>query len=481
MVQHAAGQHPANQVSMCSRIPSIGRAMNESQTEAKDHLSRSSVPVPRPGGIRTFLIIWAGQVISLLGSNLTFFGIGIWIFQQSGNAMPFVLTILSGSIPQILLLPLAGSLADRWNRRLLMILADTGSALVTLATVLLLKTGALQIWHIYLLAAISSTFSSFQRPAYQASITMLVPSGQLARANGMVQSSDALGGLLMPLLAGMLYAGIGLDGILLLDFGSYFFALFALLIVRIPQPELNEADDGRKSGLVARDIHFAWRFLRERPGLLNLLFYYAAVNFFLSTVFVLSGPLVLSQHSAQTYGIVQTIISAGGLAGGLIATAWGGPKKHLVRTVFLSIPAYMLGVIFSGLRIHWLFPAAGLAFTTVIVAVVQSVSNAIWQLKVSPEIQGRVFSLRYMLATLITPLAYLSAGPLADRVFGPLMMENGALAGGMIGRVLQTGAGRGIGLIYVLSGITVLLISALFYLNPRLRNLETEIPDAIKS
>jgi len=138
-----------------------------------------------------------------------------------------------------------------------------------------------------------------------------------------------------------------------------------------------------------------------------------------------------------------------------------------------------VGVIVAGARIHPAFPAFGLAFNVFFVSIVQSISNAIWQSKVAPEVQGRVFSLRMMLATVITPLAYLSAGPLADQVFEPLMAEGGALANTALGALLETGPGRGIGLIYVLSGVMVMLISLLAYLHPRIRRLEEEVPDAV--
>lgn len=173
------------------------------------------------------------------------------------------------------------------------------------------------------------------------------------------------------------------------------------------------------------------------------------------------------------------VLGMGGLIGGLVASTWGGPHKHLVRAVIGGIPLYMVGIIVAGLRIHPAFSALGLAFTVFFVAIVQSISNAIWQLKVAPEVQGRVFSLRHMLAIFITPLAYLTAGPLADRVFEPLMREGGALASTVLGTLLGAGPGRGIGLIYVLSGVLVILISGIAYLNPHIRRLEEEVPDAV--
>jgi DHA3 family macrolide efflux protein-like MFS transporter len=450
--------------------------MSEATQNTQESLNETA---PTPAGMRTFVIIWLGQVISIVGSSLTNFGLGVWIFQQTGDAMPFALTVLFGSLPRVFLLPVAGSLADRWNRRWLMILADTGNALATLAIVLLLFFGSLEVWHIYLLSAIGSALGTFQLPAYQASITMLVPKRHLARANGLVQTADALGGILAPLLAGLLFVAIGLSGIVLIDFGSYFFAVFALLLVRIPQPKV-EPITGEQKNKVISDVRFAWHYLRERPGLLGLLFYYAAVNFFLSTVFVLSGPLVLSQHDARVFGLVEMVLGVGGLAGGLVASTWGGPQKRLVRAAIGGIALYMVGIVVAGLRIHPAFPALGLAFNVFVVTIVQSISNAIWQLKVAPEAQGRVFSLRYMLATIITPLAYLAAGPLADQVFEPLMREGGALASTLLGTVMGVGPGRGIGLIYVLSGVLVILISAIAYLNPRIRRLEEEVPDAVR-
>jgi len=431
-----------------------------------------------PPGMQTFVIIWFGQVISIVGSSLTHFGIGVWIFQQTGDAMPFALTVLFGSLPSVLLLPVAGSLADRWNRRWLMILADTGNALATLGLVGLLATGTLQVWHIYVLSAIGSTLGTFQQPAFEASIAMLVPKDQLTRASGMMQTAHSLGGILAPLLAGFLFAAVGLNGIVLTDFASYFFAVITLLLVRIPQPKLEASAEEPRNG-IASDMRFAWRYLRERPGLFNLQLYYACVNFFLSTVFVLIGPLVLSQHDARAYGVVQTVLGIGGLAGGLVASAWGGPKRHKVRAVTGGIAFYMLGVIIAGLRIHSAFPALGLALNVFMVSIVQSVSNAIWQRKVAPEVQGRVFSLRYMVATIVSPLAYLAAGPLADRVFEPLMDEGGHLAGTVLGTLLGSGPGRGIGLMYVVSGVLVICVSAIAYLHPRIRRLEAEVADAV--
>jgi DHA3 family macrolide efflux protein-like MFS transporter len=193
-------------------------------------LAESESKVTTSQDMRSFMIIWLGQLISMLGSGLTRFALGVWIFAETGQATPFAITVLLGNLPGLLLMPLAGSLADHWNRRKIMILADTGSALLTLMIAFFLFQGDLQIWHIYLLVTLGSVCGAFQEPAYNASIVMLVPKEKLGNANGMVQMGQALTSVITPLLAGALFVSIGMNGIILIDFVTFFFAISALFI-----------------------------------------------------------------------------------------------------------------------------------------------------------------------------------------------------------------------------------------------------------
>ncbi|MFC1936913.1 MFS transporter, partial [Chloroflexota bacterium] len=267
---------------------------------------------PQTKSMKTFMIIWVGQLISILGSGLTGFGLSVWIFTQTGKATPFALNALFYNLPRILFAPIAGSVADRYNRRKIMIWADTGAALTTLAVAALLFSGNLQVWQIYLTTFISAVFGTFQDPAYRASITMIVPKKDLGRAGGLQQIGGAVQSILIPMLAGVLYATIGLRGVILIDFATYFFAIGALLLVFIPQPELTtEPGEEKRRGQMFRDAAFGWRYLRDRPGLFGLLWYYAAVNFFLSFSGVLTGPLILSFGTEVDLGIGQTAIGVG--------------------------------------------------------------------------------------------------------------------------------------------------------------------------
>jgi MFS family permease len=432
-----------------------------------------------PKNMKSFMVIWFGQLISIIGSGLTGFALGVWIYDQTGQATPFAINALFATLPSVLMMPIAGSFADRFNRRRILVLADTGAAIVTAITAALLFFGDLQVWHIYLLTMFSAVFSSFQQPTYMASITMLVPKKDLARAGGISQMGQAISAILTPIIAGALYGLIGLRGTILIDFVSYFFAIGALLMVHIPQPKRTDTamKDGEKSSIL-KDAAFGWNYLRSKPGLFGMLWYFAMVNFFLSLSGVLSGPMILSYGSATDLGIVQMVSGGAMLVGSIIMGAWGGPKRR-VPALILFIAMASTGYLVSGLQASTLVISLGRVILLICIPFAASLSQAVFQTKVPPDLQGRVFSIRGMIASSIRPIAYLLSGPLADKVFEPMLMEGGALSTTIIGAVLGVGPGRGIGFIYVISCLFMWAASMLAFSTPRIRLLEDEIPDAI--
>jgi DHA3 family macrolide efflux protein-like MFS transporter len=427
-------------------------------------------------GMGAFMTIWAGQLVSLIGSGLTSFALGVWIYDTTGRALPFAVTAVFGRLPAILLSPLAGAVVDRRNRRAIMILADTGAALATLFAAIMVITGQLQIWHIYLISLVASTCEAFQRPAYMASVTMLVPKKQLGRASGLTQTSEAISILVPPLIAGFLFVAIGLRGIILIDFITFFFAIGALLIVHIPQPETGAAA-GKARGSLWKESTYGWGYLRERPGLLAMLFYFALGNFLLNTAGVLITPMVLSFADARILGLMQFVLGVGMLGGSIAMSIWGGPKRKMLGIYgFIAVTA--VGYALIGLRASPWVIGLGLFITLASVPIASGCSQVIWQSKVAPDVQGRVFATRSMLSWSMIPLANITAGLLADQVFEPMMTGNGALAAAL-GRVIGTGPGRGMGLMFVLSGLLLLVVTAIAYSYPRMRLVEDELPDAI--
>jgi Major Facilitator Superfamily len=431
-----------------------------------------------PRGMKTFFLIWAGELISMIGSGMTAFALGVWIYQQTGRATPFALVAFGSQLPRILLSPVAGTLVDRWDRRKVMILADTGSALLTLGVAIMLTFSNLQIWHIFTMVILSSCFSAFQEPAYTASITMLVPKKELGRASGLVQTGQSLETLLSPVLAGILFVAVGLPGIIMIDFITFFFAVGALLVVRIPQPEYVASEQSGARATVLQDAIFGLKYLLARTGLLGLLIYFALVNFFLNISVVLSGPLVLSFSTAAGLGIVQTASGAGMLIGSILLSAWGGPKRRVPGIIgFILLGS--CGLLLMGLRPSVVVIAAGFFLLLFSIPLASGPSQALFQSKVAPGVQGRVFAIRMMISRSMMPLAFLLAGPLSDKIFEPLMLSGGRLTQIGLGNLLGAGPGRGTGLIFIIAATILILASLGAFMYKPIRNLEDDLPDAI--
>lgn len=429
-------------------------------------------PLKRP--MFNFTVIWFGQLISMLGSGMTSFALGVWVYQQTGSVTQFALIALFATLPGIVLSPIAGVLADRWDRRWMMIISDSGSGLSTLALVVLLLSGKLELWHIYLVTTISSSFNSFQWPAYAASVALLVPKQHLGRANGMDQVMRAVGQLLAPALAGALLLSIGLYGVILFDVLSFSFAVITLLLSRIPRPTEPAAPQTRS---VQQDLRAGWSYLVARPGLLTLLLLFGVSNIMIGIVSVLVTPLVLAIASARTLGLVLSLGGSGMLFGSILMSVWGGPRRRIYG-MYCCMMLEGLAIAIGGLRPSIpLFTSAAFCFFFALPIDI-SCCQAIIQSKVPPTMQGRVFAVQGMISRSSLPLAYLLAGPLAEHIFEPLMAVNGRLAPS-VGRVIGTGPGRGIALLFIVLGLLYVMLTAVCFLYPRLRLVEHELPDAL--
>lgn len=427
-------------------------------------------------GMRIFMIIWVGQFVSLLGSGLTGFALGVWVFLRTGSVTQFMFIVLSAELPGLIMAPFAGVLVDRWDRRKSMIFSDSGAALCTLTVAVLLAANGLEVWHIYITTACNAIFRAFQFPAYSAATTLLVPKRHLARASGMVQTAQATSRIISPALAGLLIITIQLWGVLIIDFATFLFALATLLIIRIPRPEIT-TDGKAGKGSLLQEASYGWKYIRARPGLFALLIFFAGVNFSFASFTELITPMILSFTSPAILG---TVLSAGGfgmLIGGLVLSAWGGPKRR-VDGFFGFALLTGAAVILSGLRPSALLIAVGNFAVFFALPLANGCSQAIWQAKTAPDVQGRVFSVRVMVAWSTTPLSYILAGPLADRVFEPLMAVDGPLAQ-TVGQIIGVGPGRGIGLMFLMMGILIIMVAVVNFSYPRLRYLEDELPDMV--
>ncbi len=430
-------------------------------------------------GMRGFTVIWFGQFVSMLGTGMTNFALSFYLFQKTGQATALTIAIFCFVAPSIILSPLAGALVDRNNRKLVIVVTDLAAGIVTIGWLLILATnGDLELWQIYLGNIITGAFNSLQFPAFSAAVTLMIPKEQFGRAAGMLDFAGAASNILAPAFAGALLGAIGLVGIMFIDVVTFLVAIAGVIIVHMPQPAPEPpAADGTRPSLW-QDSLYGFRYILARPSLLGLQFAFTALNFISAFGGIIAVPMILARtaNNAASLATVESIAAAGGVAGGLLMSTWGGPKRR-VKGVLLGMSAEsLLGPIVIGLSRAVPGWAAGSFLSQLFIPIINGSNQAIWQSKVPPAVQGRVFATRRMIAQISFPLALLMAGPLADQVFEPAMAPGGALAD-TLGQVFGTGAGAGMSLMIFLSGVFGIAVGLIVYSIPAVRNVEDILPD----
>lgn len=431
----------------------------------------------KPTGMFAFIIIWIGQLVSVLASSMSHFALTIWMYQQTESATALGLMQVFFITPFLLISPFAGVMVDRYNRKLMMMVSDLAAAIATGGIFVLYALGMLEFWHLYVAAVLNGIGNTFQWPAYSAAISTMIPKEQLGRANGLMSLMEAGPGVVAPLLAGMLLPLIGLVGILAIDIVTFFFAVGALLFVHIPQPRKTE-EGQQKSGNIWSEAAYGFTYIFARPSLLGLQIVFFFGNLFSGIGYTLLAPMVLARTDSNSiiFGTVQTAGAVGMVLGGILMSVWGGFKRRvhgvLLGWIFTSLSGFVLLGIGQGLA-FWI-PA--MVISALFSPLINASNQAIWQSKVAPDLQGRVFSARRLIAWFAQPVSPIIAGTLADFAFEPAMRESGMMAqtfGGLVG----TGPGAGMGLILVFCGLAAALVGLAGYFIPAIRNAEDLLPD----
>ncbi|NOH12664.1 MAG: MFS transporter [Chloroflexi bacterium] len=427
--------------------------------------------------MRTFYIVWFGQLVSSLGSALTSFAVGLWLFTEGGSVTAFALNNVFYLVPWALLSPVAGAYVDRYNRRKIMLIADSVQALASLFIALFIFADGLQIWHVYIAVALSSAAGAFQGPAWSASIPLIVPKSQLGRASGMGNIGSSVGRLIAPAAAGVLILVIGLGGIVLIDFVTFLVAVTALLFVHIPDPPREDKAEDEEQSNVFQDFLFGIRYLYVRRGLFLLVVVGSLRNLFQNMATVLTVPMMLTFTNEAVVGTVFSIAMSGMLIGTLLITAWGGPQRRVPWVAgVLIVQGLAIAVIGWQPTIAYVIGGGFVMFFSF--AFLSALLPPIRQTKVALDVQGRVTATMIFLAVILEPLGHAIVGPLADNFFEPWMAAGGALSSSF-GLLLGVGPGRGMGLIFVICGLIVSGLGLFTILHPRIRRLEIELPDVI--
>lgn len=423
--------------------------------------------------IRTFYTIILTQTLSLIGSRVSSLSLGIWLFAETGNATPLTLVAFFSFFPSVFLGGFAGVIADRRNRRIIMALSDAGQAVATIILLALFVSGQFAIWHLYLVVFIQALCSVFQEPAFASSITMLIPDEQRDRANALTQLSRPAAGIVAPVIAGFLFAFVGVVGAIILDLVTFLIAMSTLLLVHIPQPRKTH-EGAELSGTVWQEMLAGLRFTWDRKGLFWLLVCAMVLNFVLNISGVLLTPYLLERTGSETaYGIILAVFNAGAIAGAITMSAWGGTRPR-INTIIGGVLAMGLAVILFATAKTTLFLALSVFFIMFPNMFANISLQSIMQAKVAPDVQGRVFGAMGQLSTLLTPLAYLLAGPLADKVMTPMVEQP---SWQIVAPIVGSDPSSGMALMFLISGLIVVAVSFVLIGVPAIRNIEADLPD----
>ncbi|MGW5054170.1 non-ribosomal peptide synthetase/MFS transporter [Actinokineospora sp. NPDC004072] len=420
-----------------------------------------------------FLAVALGQLIATTGAALTAFALPIWLYTRTGSVTDLGLLWALALLCGVVMLPIAGGVIDRVDRRRVMLAASCASGAIQLVLAGLLWTERIELWHIYVLVSLSQVAASFQRLAFQSSVPQLVPKRYLGHAMGIAQLSSGFALLLMPILAAGLLAQIGLRGIVLIDVGGYVLAIVTVLLVRFPDM-LGWRPREPLATAILNGLRYSWR----HRGFRLMLGYFALGNVFLAPALVLTTPLVLSFGDIGDVATIALAEAVGALAGGLAMAVWGGPRGRRMIGVLCFNLGTALGCLAIGVHPSVVAVGAGVFFMAMSMALAQGVYATIVQVKVPQRFHGRVFAINQTLSWSTLPIGFALLAPLATAAFEPMLAPDGALAG-TVGAVIGTGPGRGIGFAYVVFGVLLVLVTAGGWAVRTLRRFDTEVPDSL--
>jgi MFS transporter, DHA3 family, macrolide efflux protein len=410
----------------------------------------NSSPVPENWAPR-FFTMWAGQAVSLVGSSVVQFALIWWMTKTTGSATVLATATLLGMLPQIFLGPFAGALIDRWNRKAVMMIADSLIALATVLLIYLFATHHESLLAVYIILIIRSAGGAFHYPAMQSSTSLMVPKGQLARIAGLNQTLSGVIGIISPPIGALLIALLPMSGVLAIDVVTAFVAVSILAFVRVPQPprQLAQAAGTARKTSYWQDLREGWAYIVSWPGLLALCLLAMVINFLLTPAGSLI-PLVVTRvyHGGATQlGLVDSLFGIGVIVGGLVLSAWGGFKKR-IATSLMGIIGLGIGILLFGLLPANLFYVA--LGGTFLFGSMQVMANgplsAIFQSTIDPDMQGRVMSLTGAGATAMSPLSLLVAGPISDWL--------------------------GVRMWYLFGGVACILITVIAFFIPVIMNIE---------
>ncbi|GIL25118.1 MFS transporter [Actinocatenispora comari] len=431
----------------------------------------------RFAGMGRFGVVWSGQVVTLVGNSVLRFAFVVRAWTEGGHATQVVLLSLCAMVPQLALSPTAGAVVDRLAKRTALQLADAGGLVSVGALALVYATGHLSLWEIYLAVALLGASAAFQYPALSSAVPLLVPKRNLQRANGLLATARSAADVCGPALAGVLVATAGLGWILALDLVTFVLAITTVRLVGLPRTRPADAGAAPRKRLLA-DSAEGLRYLLARPSLRGLILVFCVVNLVMVFGFAVVQPMVLARtgNDTATLAGVLTAMGVGGIAGGLLLAAWGGPRNR-VRGMMLGIVGMclsaQLAMSAADGALAW---CAAILVGALLMPLVNGTMQAIVQTKVPPDKQGRVFGAVVFVSQVSMPVATVLAGPLADHVFEPQAAAHRGLVG-LLAPIVGTGRGSGMAAMLFVAGLLGAAAALIGLASTAVRQLDSRIPD----
>ncbi|MBQ3157393.1 MAG: MFS transporter [Clostridia bacterium] len=419
--------------------------------------------------MRLFLLLWVTQAFSGLGSAVTGYALVVWSYTQEGSALVTAGLMIASYAPYVLCSVFAGALSDRWDKRRTMLVCDAMAALTTLCTLLLLKTGKLEIWHLYVLNALNGLMNTVQQPASEVATSALLPKAHYQKVGGLRYLSSSLNGILNPIIATAILTLLGMDAVFFFDLLTFAVAFVVLLVfIRIPQQDKPQAE---KTGLL-QSVREGLVFLRERRGILSLIFFLAAINLVASMFNATLPAMVLNQADETALGILNSLTGLTTFAGSLIASVLPKPKSRVrvvCLTLLLSMSTENFLLAFGKTLPVW---CVGAFLGWIAIPLMSTNLDAILRLAIPQEIQGRVFACRNTLQFFTIPVGYFLGGLLVDAVFEPLMAVQPAES--LLVSLFGAGKGSGAAMCFALQAVMGVAVCLIFMRNRHIRQMQAE-------
>lgn len=421
------------------------------------------------GELKGFLILWVTQSLSALGTSTTNFALIVWSYQNEGSALTTALLAVCSYAPYVLLSIFAGALSDRWNKKLTMLISDSFAALCTITVLVLLLTGNLKIWHLYIINTLNGLMNTVQQPTSDVATTLLTPKKFYQRAGGMRAFSNSLVTVLTPVIATALLSFTSLEVVILFDLATFAVAFFSLLFfIKIPAI-IKKTEEAKES--VLQSVKSGLKYLKENRGILDLILFLAVINFTASIFNAALPAMLLSRQGGSNFalGIVNTVTGLATVAGSLLVTFLPAPKsrtrvicysllfsmgtENFILAFGRSVPVWCIGAVLG-----WLC-----------IPIMNANMDALFRLKIPVEVQGRVYSARNTLQFFTIPLGYLCGGLLVDKVFEPFMAAQTA---NIWVTLFGAGKGSGAAMLFCVIGLLGALSCLPFIADKHIKRLE---------